>query len=432
MSEATASGPDGVGDAAATRRAIEGVWRIESAKVVAALVRMVHDVGFAEDLAQDAIVAALAQWPESGIPANPAAWLTTTAKRRAVDTYRRHARRDRALQQLAHELAEETAADPAAGVDHVEDDMLRLMFICCHPSLTPEAQATLTLRLVAGLSAREIARAYLTSEPTVAQRISRAKRTLARSGAALEEVPADERSARLATVLGIVYLMFNEGYTATEGTDWMRPALCEEATRLARILTALAPDDPEAHALSALLELQSSRLAARLDAAGRPVLLDDQDRSRWDGGRIRHGLDALARADRLVAIQGGARGPYHLQAAIAACHSRATPSSTDWARIVELYAELARRTGSPVVELNRAVAVGRAYGPDAGLALVEQLAEHPALAAYHLLPSVQGDLLERSGRTADAAIAYLRAANLATNAREAELLRARAARAVEP
>ena len=394
-----------VGDEA-TRAAIEAVWRLESTRLIAALVRIVRDVGLAEDVAQDAIVAALAQWPASGVPENPAAWLMTTAKRRAVDTFRSRARHDRAAAAIAHDLAEAVEEDPTAGIDHVEDDVLRLMFICCHPALTPDMQTTLTLKLVAGLSAREIARAYFAPEPTIAQRISRAKRTLADAGAAIEEPSGVERAERLITVLGVVYLLFNEGYSATEGDDWMRPALCDEAARLARILTALVPADPEVHGLSALMELQSSRLAARAGPDGEPILLDDQDRRRWDASRIRRGLDALARADALAAAAGphSSPGPYALQAAIAAEHARAASvDDTDWPRIAELYEQLARLTGSPVVELNRAVALGRAYGPAAGLTLLEQLAELPSLRGYHLVPSVRGDLYERLGRSEAAA-----------------------------
>lgn len=434
---------DDLGDET-TRAAIEAVWRLESTRLIAALVRIVRDVGLAEDLAQDAVVAALAQWPASGIPDNPGAWLMTTAKRRAVDTFRRRARHDEAFAALARELSETVDDDPAAGIDHVEDDVLRLMFICCHPALTPEAQTTLTLKLVAGLSTREIARAYLAPEATVAQRVSRAKRTLAEAGAAIEEPSCPERAERLSTVLGVVYLLFNEGYSATEGDDWMRPALCDEAVRLGRILTALVPDDPEVHGLSALMELQSSRLAARAGPDGAPILLDAQDRRRWDASRIRRGLDALARADALLdgAAAGAApaeapagppaveAGPYVLQAAIAAEHARAASvDETDWARIAELYELLGRRTGSPVAELNRAVALGRARGPAAGLALLDQLDDVPALRGYHLLPSVRGDLYERLGRGDEAAAAFERAAAMTANERERELLRRRAAAA---
>ena len=412
-----------------TRAAIEAVWRLESTRLIAALVRIVRDVALAEDVAQDAIVAALAQWPASGIPDNPGAWLMTTAKRRAIDTFRQRAKHDRAAALLAQDLAESADDDLAAGIDHVEDDVLRLMFICCHPALTPEAQSTLTLRLVAGLSAREIARAYLAPEATIAQRISRAKRTLAEAGAAIEEPDAAERAERLTTVLGVVYLLFNEGYSATEGADWMRPQLCDEAVRLGRILTALVPDDPEVHGLTALMELQSSRLAARAGVDGEPILLDDQERERWDAARIRRGLEALDRADALVAATGpdAARGPYVLQAAIAAEHARAASvDETDWAHVAGLYEQLAALTASPVVELNRAVALGRAYGPSVGLALLEQLADLPSLREYHLVPAVRGDLYLRLGRNEEAAAEFERAAGMTSNERERGLLHRRA------
>jgi RNA polymerase sigma factor (sigma-70 family) len=418
----------------ATRAAIEAVWRLESARLIGGLVRLVRDVGLAEDFAHDAIVAALAQWPASGIPANPGAWLMTTARRRAIDAFRRRARQDEAAAVLAHDLARSVEPDFVAGIDHVEDDVLRLMFLCCHPALTPEAQTTLTLKLVAGLSAREIARAYLTSEATIAQRVSRAKRTLAEAGAAIEEPSGAARAERLETVLGVVYLLFNEGYSATEGEDWMRPALCDEASRLGRILTALVPADPEVHGLSALLELQSSRLSARVGPDGEPILLDDQDRTRWYAARIARGVDALARAEALQTA-GTGPGPYQLQAAIAAEHARAaSPGDTDWARIAELYEELGRRTGSPVAELNRAVALGRARGPAAGLALLDQLEHVSALRDYHLFPSVRGDLYQRQGRGEEAATEFERAATMTANARERQLLlrRAAAARAGSP
>ncbi|MFC5791093.1 RNA polymerase sigma factor [Agromyces tardus] len=407
-----------------TRAAIEAVWRLESTRLIAALVRMLRDVALAEDVAQDAVVAALATWPADGIPDNPGAWLMTTAKRRAIDVFRARARHDRAAELLANELAEAVDDDPGAGIDHVEDDVLRLMFICCHPALSAEAQTTLTLKLVAGLSTREIARAYLASEATVAQRVSRAKRTLAEANAAIEEPSGAERAERLAAVLGVVYLLFNEGYSATEGADWMRPPLCDEALRLGRILAAIVPGDAEVLGLTALMELQSSRLRARVGADGTPVLLDDQDRSRWDAARIRRGLDALAEAE---AVAGDEPGQYLLQAELAACHARAAASAdTDWMRIAALYEQLVRRTGSPVAELNRAVALGRAYGPEAGLALADQLVDHPALTGYHLVPSVRGDLLERLGRHAEAAAEFTRAAAMTENARERELLEARA------
>jgi RNA polymerase sigma factor (sigma-70 family) len=408
-----------------TRGAIEAVWRLESTRLIAALVRIVRDLGLAEDLAQDALVAALDRWPGSGIPDNPAAWLMTTAKRRAVDVFRRHERRDRSYATLAREQGTDSwEPDLAGAVDHVEDDVLRLMFICCHPELTPDAQTTLILKLVGGLTTREIARSYLTGEATIAQRMVRAKRTLAAAGAALEEPSGPERGARLAVVLGVVYLLFNEGYSATAGADWMRPALCDEALRLGRILTALVPTEAEVHGLVALMELQSSRLAARTGAEGEPVLLLEQDRSRWDHGRIRRGLAALDRAEALHETPGS----YELQGSIAACHARArNADATDWVRIAELYEQLARLSGSPVVEVNRAVAVGMAYGPAAGLVLADELAELPALRGYHLLPSVRGDLLERLGRPAEARAEFERAAELTQNESERALLRNRAA-----
>jgi len=407
-----------------TAEAIEAVWRLESTRLVAGLVRMVRDVGLAEDLAQDAMVAALAQWPADGIPDNPGAWLMTTAKRRAVDTFRRRERGERAYRTLAQEVTEEVTEDSIlAALDHVEDDVLRLMFLCCHPSLTPEAQTTLTLRLVAGLTAREIARAYLTTESTVAQRLVRAKKTLASTGAALEEPSEAERAQRLATVLGVIYLLFNEGYAATSGPDWARPALCAEALRVGRILAALVPGHGEAHGLLALMELQSSRLVARVGPDGEPVLLADQDRSRWDAGHLARGLRILAEAEELT----DEPGPYTLQAAVAACHARAASTAeTDWVRIAGLYERLARQTGSAVVEVNRAVALGMAYGPEAGLLLVDQLADLPALRDYHLLPSVRGDLLSRLGRHEEARTEFARAARLAGNERERTLLTRRA------
>jgi RNA polymerase sigma factor (sigma-70 family) len=420
--------------------AIEAIWRLESTRLIAALVRVVRDVGLAEDLAQDALVAALAQWPESGVPRNPGAWLMTTAKRRAIDQFRSTERRDRSYAAIARENGGDVVTpDFAAAVDHVQDDVLRLMFVCCHPSLTPEAQTTLTLKLVGGLTTREIARSYLTSEATVAQRIVRAKRTLADAGAALEEPDAAERARRLGVVLGVIYLLFNEGYSATAGADWMRPALCDEALRLGRILSVLVPRDPEVHGLSSLMELQSARLRARSGPDGEPILLLDQDRTRWDATHLRRGLDALARAESLPAaaesdatrLSGPPRstaGPYRLQAAIAACHARArTPETTDWVRIAELYEQLARSTGSPVVELNRAVALSMAYGPAAGLSLVDQLVDLPALRGYHLLPSVRGDLLDKLGRHREARAEFERAAAMTKNGREQAMLLARAA-----
>jgi RNA polymerase sigma factor (sigma-70 family) len=405
------------------QEAIEAVWRLESTRLVAGLVRMVRDVGLAEDLAQDALVAALAQWPEAGVPDNPGAWLMTIAKRRGVDQFRRRDRQDQIYAALAHAQGNVSEEDFLAAVDHVDDDVLRLMFLCCHPVLTPEAQCTLTLRLVAGLSTREIARAYLTTEATVAQRIVRAKRTLTDAGAALEEPNQAERAERLTTVLSVIYLLYNEGYSATAGSDWMRPALCDEALRLGRILAALAPRVSEVHGLSALIELQSSRLAGRVAADGSPILLLDQDRSRWDPVHIMRGLGALERAESLTTEL----GPYALQAAIAACHARAeTAEATDWVRIADLYQRLARITGSPVVEVNRAVALGMAYGPEAGLALLDQLAGLPALTGYHLLPSVRGDLLDKLGRRDEARAEFARAATMTKNERERTLLLNRA------
>ena len=404
--------------------AIEAVWRLESTRLIAGLVRIVRDVGLAEDLAQDALVAALAQWPETGVPDSPGAWLMTVAKRRGVDQFRRRDRQDQVYATLAHAqgilVSEE---DLLAAVDHVDDDVLRLVFVCCHPVLTPEAQCTLTLKLVGGLSTREIARAYLTTEATVAQRVVRAKKTLSEAGAALEEPSESERGRRLTTVLSVIYLLYNEGYSATAGSEWMRPTLCDEALRLGRILAALAPQESEVHGLTALMELQSSRLAARVAVDGSPILLLDQDRSQWDPVHIMRGLSALDRAEGLASEL----GPYALQAAIAACHARAeTAEATDWVRIAELYERLARVTGSPVVEVNRAVALGMAYGPEAGLALLEQLDGLPALRSYHLLPSVRGDLLDKLGRREEARAEFARAAAMTQNERERALLLARA------
>ena len=407
-----------------TQETIEAVWRLESTRLIAGLVRIVRDVGLAEDLAQDALVAALLQWPTDGVPDNPGAWLMTTAKRRAVDQFRRRDRRDQIYADIAYTQGSQVSEENLlAAVDHVEDDVLRLMFVCSHPSLTPEAQCTLTLKLVAGLTSREIARAYLTTEQTVAQRVVRAKRTLAEAGAAMEEPGKAERADRLTTVLSVIYLLYNEGYSATAGSEWMRPALCDEALRLGRILAALAPGESEVYGLCALMELQSSRLAARVADDGSPILLLDQDRSRWDLVHIMRGLAALERAKAVVTDL----GPYALQAAIAACHARAeTAEATDWVRIAQLYEQLARLTGSPVVEVNRAVALGMAYGPEAGLALLDQLEGLPALQGYHLLPSVRGDLLERLGRQDEASAEFVRAASMTQNEREQVLLLNRA------
>jgi RNA polymerase sigma factor (sigma-70 family) len=410
-----------------THSAIDAVWRIESAKLIAGLARIVGDVGTAEDLAQDALVAALERWPESGVPNNPGAWLMATAKHRAIDLLRRDKLLDRKHEQLGRELeAQQERAVPdldAAIDDHVGDDLLSLMFTACHPVLSMEARVALTLRLLGGLTTEEIARAFLVPEPTVAQRIVRAKRTLAEAQVPFEVPRGAELTARLSSVLGVIYLIFNEGYSATAGDDWVRPALCEDALRLGRVLAELAPKEPEVHGLVALMEIQASRLRARVGPSGEPILLLDQDRSRWDQLLIRRGLAALARAEAL----GGALGPYALQAEIAACHARArTAEETDWARIVALYDALARLTPSPVVELNRAVAVAMAFGPAAGLELVDALTAEPSLKAYHLLPSVRGDLLKKLGRFDEARSEFERAASLTRNARERELLLERA------
>jgi RNA polymerase sigma-70 factor (ECF subfamily) len=411
----------------ATHQAIDAVWRIESARLIAGLTRLVRDVGIAEDLAQDALVAALEQWPASGIPDNPGAWLMTAAKRRGIDQLRRHRMLDRKHEQLGIELAERrerTVPDLDAALDDdIGDDLLRLIFMTCHPVLSTEARVALTLRLLGGLTAEEIARAYLVPVPTVQQRIVRAKRTLAEARVPFEVPHAGDRAARLASVLEVVYLIFNEGYTATGGDDWLRPALCEEALRLGRILAGLASGEPEVHGLVALMEIQASRLRARVGPDGEPVLLLEQDRARWDRLLIGRGLAALERAESL----GGALDPYTLQAAIAACHARApTGEETDWTRITALYDALAQLTPSPIVELNRAVAYGMAFGPAAGLEIVDSLLEEPALRKYHLLPSVRGDLLGRLGRFEEARVDFERAASLTQNVRERELLRRRA------
>jgi RNA polymerase sigma factor (sigma-70 family) len=412
----------------ATHSAIHSVWRIERARLIAGLVRLVRDVGLAEELAQDALVVALERWPETGVPRKPGAWLMATAKHRALDQLRRRRMLKRKHEELGRELAAEqptTAPDYETALDdEVGDDLLRLVFVACHPALPTEGRVALTLRLLCGLTSEEIARAYLVPEPTVAQRIVRAKRTLAAAGVPFEVPRGKELEARLASVLEVVYLVFNEGYAATAGEDWIRPALCEEALRLARILATLAPTEPEVHGLAALLELQASRLEARVGPDGAPVLLPDQDRRRWDRVLIRRGLAALARAEAL----GGPGGSYTLQAAIAACHARAaTAADTDWARIAALYGELSRLTPSPVVELNRAVAVAMAEGPAVGLALVDELADEPTLRNYHLLPSVRGDLLAKLGRAVEARAEFERAAGLTRNEREQTLLLGRAA-----
>jgi RNA polymerase sigma factor (sigma-70 family) len=421
---------DRAGDPAEhTARAIEAVWRIEAARLIAGLARYVHDVGLAEELAQDALVAALEQWPRSGIPDNPGAWLTAIAKRRAVDGFRRNEVRDRKYAEVGRSLhgggEGEMIAGPedAPAPDEISDDLLRLVFTACHPVLSTEARVAVTLRVVGGLSTPEIARAFLVPETTVAQRIVRAKKTLAKENVPFEVPVGDELAPRLASVLEVIYLVFNEGYSATAGGDWMRPALCEDALRLGRILAALAPDEPEVHGLVALMEIQASRTRARTRPGGEPILLLEQDRSRWDQLLIRRGLDALARAVRL----GNASGPYALQAAIAACHARAlTPGDTDWAGIAALYGQLAAVTGSPVVELNRAVALSMAFGPEAGLELVDALADEPALRSYHLLPSVRGDLLAKLRRFDEARAEFLKAADMTGNEREQALLRGRA------
>ena len=415
-----------------THRAIEAVWRIESARIIAGLTRIVRDIGLAEELAQDSLVAALERWPESGIPDNPGAWLMATAKHRAIDHFRRNKRLERKHQELGRELqAQQEMAVPdinAALDDNVGDDLLRLVFISCHPVLSTEGRVTLTLRLLGGLTTEEIARAFLVPESTVAQRIVRAKRTLAEAGVPFEVPRGADRAARLSSVLEVIYLIFNEGYSATTGDDWMRPALCEDALRLGRILAELAPKEPEVHGLVALMEIQSSRSRARVSSSGEPILLLDQNRADWDQLLIRRGLAALDRAERL----GGMQGPYALQAAIAACHARAvTPEETDWARIVALYEALAHLAPSPIVELNRAVAVAMAFGPAAGLELVDRLAPEPYLNSYHLLPSVRGDLLFKLGRFGEAQTEFERAAVLTRNARERELLLDRAAACAE-
>ncbi|WP_342132437.1 RNA polymerase sigma factor [Hydrogenophaga sp. OTU3427] len=417
---------------AALHETIATVWRLESPAIVGALMRLVRDLAVAEELAQDALVAALEHWPADGLPDKPGAWLMTTAKRRALD----HLRHRRLSETRHGELAADLAAMEALTVPDfsdtlderragsVADDLLRLVFTACHPVLTPDARVALTLRLLGGLSTQEIARAFLAAEPAIAQRIVRAKRRLAEADVPYEVPRGAELAPRLASVLEVVYLIFNEGYTATSGADWMRPALCMEALRLGRMLAELAPTEPEVAGLLALMELQASRTAARTDAQGQPVLLAEQDRTRWDRLLIRRGLAALARGEQLA---GATRGPYVLQAAIAACHARATRwADTDWSRIAALYGELAQVAPSPVVELNRAVAVAQAQGPAAGLAIVEGLLDHPAMARYHWLPSVLGDLLFKLGRRAEAREAFERAAALAGNERERELLLARA------
>lgn len=414
-----------------THRTIDAIWRIESAKLIAGLARIVRDVGLAEDLAQDALVIALERWPETGVPDNPGAWLMGTAKHRAIDLLRRKKRLDQKHEALGRELeVQQDLAVPEVDAvlddadEDIGDDLLRLVFTACHPVLATEAQVALTLRLLGGLTTEEIARAFLVPVPTVAQRIVRAKRTLSEARVPFEVPRGDERAVRLSSVLQVIYLIFNEGYSATAGDDWMRPALCEDALRLGRILAGLMPQEPEVHGLVALMEIQASRSRARVGPSGEPILLLDQNRARWDRILIRRGLAALERAEQL----GGELGPYALQAAIAACHARArTPEETDWRRIAALYDALVEITPSPVVELNRTVAVAMAHGPAAGLELVDALTSEPTLKSYHLLPSVRGDLLFKLGRFEEARAEFERAASLTQNARERKLLLDRAA-----
>jgi RNA polymerase sigma-70 factor (ECF subfamily) len=412
------------------RDAIGEIWKAKSARIIARLARIVHDLGLAEELAHDALVAALEQWPRTGVPENPGGWLMTTAKRRAIDQLRRHERAERKHERLGHQLE----AGRASAIDQLEaladddigDDLLRLMLTACHPVLSTDARVALTLRLLGGLSTEEIARAFLVPEPTVAQRIVRAKRTLAQEQVAFEVPRAAELPARLASVLEVVYLVFNEGYSATAGDDWMRPTLCDDALRLGRTLAELVPDEPEVHGLVALMEIQASRAAARVGPTGEPIVLLEQDRTRWDHAQIERGLAALERAQEL----GGVGGPYALQAAIAACHARArVPEETNWARIAVLYFALSERAPSPIVDLNRAVAVSMAFGPAAGLQIIDTLRSEPSLEAYHLLPSVRGDLLSKLGRHGEARAEFERAASLTRNDRERALLLARAAEA---
>jgi RNA polymerase sigma factor (sigma-70 family) len=410
-----------------THGAIEAVWRIESARLIAGLARMVGDIGIAEDLAQDALIAALQRWPESGVPDNPGAWLMATAKHRAIDLYRRNKRLERKHQEIGRDLESEqnrAAENIEAGLDeHIEDDLLRLVFISCHPILSTEARVALTLRLLGGLTTAEIGRAFLVPEPTIAQRIVRAKRTLAEARVPFELPGRDELGERLSSVLGVIYLVFNEGYSATAGEDWMRPGLCEDALRLGRILAELVPNEPEVYGLLALMEIQASRARARTGPEGEPIILGEQNRALWDQLLIRRGFAALKRAEDLS----GALGPYTIQAEIAACHARAnTFFETDWQRIVAFYDGLAQLTPSPVVELNRAVAIAMAFGPSAGLEIVDELNEDPALNSYHLLPSVRADFLKQLGRTEEAYLEFTRAASLTQNMRERKLLLSRA------
>jgi RNA polymerase sigma factor (sigma-70 family) len=415
------------------RRVIEAIYRIESPKLIAGLARMVRDVGLAEELAQDALVLALQHWPASGVPDNPGAWLMTTAKNRAINALQRRKRVERKHQDLGHELEGEERRDPAPDIeaaidDPVGDDLLRLVFTACHPVLSFEARLALTLRLLGGLTTQEIARAFLVPEPTIAQRVVRAKRTLAEQRVPFEVPRGEELAARLSSVLEVVYLIFNEGYAATAGDDWMRPALCEEALRLGRVLVGLLPEEADVHGLVALMELHASRAPARVDKSGAPVLLAVQERARWDRLLIRRGLAGLERAVSLATAQGGRRGSYTIQAGISACHARAlTASETDWTQIAALYGELAALTGSPVVELNRAIAVAMVAGPAAGLAILDALGDEPALKSYYLLPAARGDLLEKLGRRDEAGVEFERAASLTQNARERAVLLGRAA-----
>jgi len=415
-----------------THRAIDAVWRIESPRLIAGLARIVRDIGVAEDLAQDALVAALEQWSQSGVPDNPGAWLMAVAKHRAIDQFRRNQRLERTHEEIGRDLERKEAAVPDFDTgldDSIGDDLLRLVFTACHPVLSTEARVALTLRLLGGLTTDEIARAFLVPEPTIAQRIVRAKRTLAEKRVPFEVPRSGDLAARLSSVLEVIYLIFNEGYSATAGDDWMRPALCEDALRLGRVLAELTPHEPEVHGLVALMEIQASRSRARVGPAGEPVLLFDQNRAHWDQLLIRLGLAALDRSEKLQAEKsGGMRGPYLLQAEIAACHARARiPEETDWARIVEFYDALAQIMPSPVIELNRAVAVGMASGPAAALELVDTLAKEPALKTYHFLPSVRADLLKKLSRVAEARVEFERAASLTRNTRERDLLLERAA-----
>jgi RNA polymerase sigma factor (sigma-70 family) len=410
------------------RQTIDAVWRIESPRLIAGLARMVRDVGLAEELAQDALVSALERWPTTGVPDNPGAWLMATAKHRAIDTLRRHKLADRKFEQLGHEIELQQEGGDAAFIealdDDIGDDLLRLVFTSCHPVLSKEARVALTLRLLGGLTTDEIARAFLVPEATIAQRIVRAKKSLTAANVPFEVPRGEELVERLAAVLEVIYLIFNEGYSATAGDDWMRPALCEDALRLGRVLAGLMPDQSEVHGLVALMEIQASRSRARTSSSGEPILLLEQNRAQWDQLAIRRGLAELERAEKL----GGALGPYAMQAAIAACHARArSAEETDWPRIAALYAVLARLAPSPIVELNRAVAVAMANGPASGLAIVDALADEPSLQNYHLLPSVRGDLLAKLGRNDEARAEFERAAAITRNERERALLRSRAA-----